>query len=45
MSLIVSQTLSLNADAAEWCPTAGHENLLAVGTYQLEEELGKRVGR
>jgi len=45
MSLIASRILDLNADAAEWCPTPGHRSLLAVGTYQLQEELGKRVGR
>ena len=45
MSLIASQTLDLHADAAEWCPIAGHKDLLAVGTYQLQQELGKRIGR
>ena len=28
----------LSADSVEWCPNAGHENLLAVGTYQVEKD-------
>ena len=38
-------TVDLNADSTEWCPAAGDENLLAVGTYQLDEASGKRNGR
>jgi len=33
----------LTADSVEWCPCAGLEQLLACGTYQLEEG-GKRRG-
>lgn len=33
----------LTADSVEWCPHAGLEQLLACGTYQLEEG-GRRHG-
>ena len=33
----------LTADSVEWCPYAGLEQLLACGTYQLEEG-GRRHG-
>lgn len=28
----------LSADSVEWCPNPGHENLLAVGTYQVQKD-------
>lgn len=37
--------LDLNADCVEFCPSAGHEHLLAVGTYQLDEATKTRHGR
>lgn len=37
--------LELNADCAEFCPYTGHEDLLAVGTYQLDEQEQQRHGR
>ena len=39
------QTLDLNADSAEWCPTTGSKDCLAVGTYQLDESNNQRDGR
>jgi hypothetical protein len=45
MTLVASRTLDLNADVAEWCPIIDRQHLLAVGTYELQEELGERVGR
>ncbi|KAK9827230.1 hypothetical protein WJX74_011066 [Apatococcus lobatus] len=35
----------LNADFAAFCPVDGMQQLLAVGTYQLDETSQKRVGR
>ena len=37
--------LDLNADCAEFCPFPSHEDLLAVGTYQLDEQEQQRHGR
>lgn len=37
--------LSFNADATEFCPTPGCEDVLAVGTYQLDEGTQTREGR
>lgn len=37
--------LELNADCAEFCPFPGHQDLLAVGTYQLDEQEQLRHGR
>ena len=37
--------LELNADCAEFCPFPGHQDLLAVGTYQLDEQKQQRHGR
>lgn len=39
------RTLELNADSTEWCPTQGSRDLLAVGTYQLDEATSSRNGR
>jgi diphthamide biosynthesis protein 7 len=36
--------LPLPADVAEWCPTPGAQRVLAVGTYQLDEQRGQRLG-
>lgn len=33
------------ADSVEFCPTAGHHNFFACGTYQLLEEEKKKVGQ
>jgi len=33
------------ADAAEFCPIEGNQSFFAVGTYQLNKEEQKRVGR
>lgn len=38
-------TLDLNADSAEWCPNANFTDVLAVGTYQLDESTNARNGR
>jgi hypothetical protein len=37
--------LDLPADSAEWCPVAGNRDMLAVGTYELQEGVAERVGR
>lgn len=37
--------LDLNADSTEWCPTECHQELLAVGTYELDEATSTRNGR
>lgn len=37
--------LDLNSDCAEFCTDEHHYNLLAVGTYQLDEASTKRNGR
>lgn len=37
--------LDLNSDCAEFCPLEGYHNLLAVGTYQLNEDTQQRQGR
>lgn len=39
------RTLDLNADSAEWCPTNGSRDLLAIGTYQLDAATSTRNGR
>ena len=39
-----SITLEVNADSTEWCPWLGHQELLAVGTYQLDEITQERLG-
>lgn len=40
-----AHTLELNADSTEFCPIQGYEDILAVGTYQLQEELQERIGQ
>lgn len=40
-----AHVLELNADSTELCPVKGCEDYLAVGTYQLQEELQERVGQ
>lgn len=37
--------LAFNADVTEFCPTAGCDDVLAVGTYQLDEATQTREGR
>ena len=34
----------LTADTVEWCPRDGLHQVLAAGTYQLDEETGVRRG-
>lgn len=38
------RVLPFNADCTACCPTEGHRNLLAVGTYQLDTIQGVRTG-
>ena len=38
-------TLELHADVADWNPNSGLERLLAVGTYELDEETRQRHGK
>ena len=33
----------LSADSVEWCPCDGYENLLAVGTYQVQKSESSEV--
>jgi hypothetical protein len=42
--LRVERKLALCADVAEFCPTAPWQDVLAVGTYQLEEDASTRRG-
>lgn len=37
-------TLDLNADVTEWCPVLHYHNILAAGTYELNEETKTREG-
>jgi hypothetical protein len=37
-------TLPLNADCTEFCPVIGNQDVLAVGTYQLNEATQQRDG-
>lgn len=37
--------LELNADSTEYCPNKEYHNILAVGTYQLDEATQQRLGR
>lgn len=37
--------LDLNTDVTEWCPTPNWQSVLAVGTYQLNQETKIRDGR
>ncbi len=34
----------LTADSVEWCPVSSTKQLLALGTYQLDEATRKRLG-
>lgn len=34
----------LTADSVEWCPTPGSEEILACGTYQLNQQETVRLG-
>ena len=38
-------TLELHADVADWNPNSGFQRLLAVGTYELDEETRSRHGK
>lgn len=41
---LVTHTLRLPADVAEWCPTPGATDVLAVGMYKLDEATQLRHG-
>lgn len=43
--LCSSRVLDLNADCCEFCPVENLEEILAVGTYQLEESSQNRIGK
>ena len=43
-SLHQEVVLNVNADSTEFCPISGLQNLLAVGTYELEETSQTRHG-
>lgn len=40
-----TKTLDLNADSTEFCPADGLHDVLAVGTYQLQEDIQERIGK
>ena len=42
---LIEATMDLNADCAEFCPVPGCQRQLAVGTYQLQEDVQERTGR
>lgn len=42
MSAVLEVDTVLTADAVEWCPHAGLEQILACGTYQLEDGGSRR---
>lgn len=44
-ALLCNTQLELNADVVEFCPVPELATLLAVGTYELVEQLQTRVGR
>lgn len=44
MQTLVKLDTILTADSVEWCPFEGFYNILACGTYQLDEKSGKRLG-
>lgn len=44
-TMLATRTLPLNADVAEWCVAPQHSDVLAAGTYQLDEAAGVRQGR
>ena len=43
-SLYEEVVLTINADSTEFCPLVGLQDLLAVGTYQLQESSQERHG-
>ena len=45
MALVAERTLDCQPDATAWCPVDGLRNLLAVGTYELQEATNTRDGR
>lgn len=42
--VLVEIDTRFTADSVEWCPTPGLEELLACGTYQLNEQENLRLG-
>lgn len=45
MALLDERVLGLHADCAEFCPNSSGNNLLAAGTYELNEQTQHRAGR
>ncbi|GMH36408.1 hypothetical protein BSKO_04276 [Bryopsis sp. KO-2023] len=43
--LLDSRVLELNSDCCEFCPVEGSQDLLAAGTYQLDEATQTRKGK
>ena len=41
---VYKQKLNHTSDCVEFCPISNYENFCAVGTYQLDESIQKRVG-
>lgn len=41
---LATAALTENTDVVAWCPASQHTDLLAVGTYQLDESSGLRSG-
>ena len=37
VSTLLTYDTELSADSAEWCLTEGYENILAIGTYQVDK--------
>ena len=45
MALLDARVLGLHADCVEFCPNSSGNNLLAAGTYELNEQTQHRAGR
>ena len=45
MALLDGRVLDLPADCVEFCPDSSGINLLAAGTYKLNEQTQHRTGR
>ncbi len=44
MKKLIDVDTVLTADSVEWCPSSELEDILACGTYQLNQEENLRVG-
>lgn len=42
--LVAPTSCEFYADVVEWCPHIGHQDVLACGTYELQEDIGERKG-